>query len=129
MSHFSLPVMSMIALGGALGALARYAINVWSLERFGPGFPYGTLLVNVVGALLIGILWVLIIDKGLISEAWRPFIVVGFLGALTTFSTFSLEVVRLLETGNAWMALVYIGLSVVACVALVCLGMWIARIF
>jgi CrcB protein len=112
-----------VALGGALGAMSRY----W-LIQFVPltvnGFPWAIWSANVAGSILIGLFYVLIIDKGIISEQWRPFIMVGFLGALTTFSSVALDSVLLWQNGEASVALAYIISSVVTC--LLCAGLTIA---
>ena len=112
-----------VALGGALGAMSRY----W-LIQFVPltvnGFPWAIWFANVAGSILIGLFYVLIIEKGIISEQLRPFIMVGFLGALTTFSSVALDSVLLWQNGEASVALAYIISSVVTC--LLCAGLTIA---
>jgi CrcB protein len=87
----------------------------------------GTLIANAIGALLIGVLFVVITEKGIITESWRPLLVVGFLGALTTFSTFSLEAVGLLQQGEWPTAMVYILASVIICMLLTWAGIELAR--
>ncbi len=120
-----------VGLGGALGAMFRYAISLWAVQRFEALVPtaalLGTLIVNAVGALLIGVLFVAITEKGLIAESWRPLLVVGFLGALTTFSTFSLEAVGLLQQGEWLTAMVYVLGSVIICLFLTWAGIELAR--
>ena len=120
-----------VGLGGALGAMLRYAISLWTVQRFEALVPtaalLGTLIANAVGALLIGVLFVVITEKGLIVESWRPLLVVGFLGALTTFSTFSLETVGLLQQGEWLSAMVYILSSVIICLFLTWVGIELAR--
>ena len=120
-----------VGLGGALGAMLRYAISLWAVQRFEALVPtaalLGTLIANAVGALLIGVLFVVITEKGLIVESWRPLLVVGFLGALTTFSTFSLETVGLLQQGEWLTAMVYVLGSVIICLFLTWLGIELAR--
>tara|TARA_B110000879_G_scaffold4595_1_gene6064 strand:- start:532 stop:906 length:375 start_codon:yes stop_codon:yes gene_type:complete len=120
-----------VGLGGALGAMLRYAISLWAVQRFEALVPtaalLGTLIANAVGALLIGVLFVVITEKGLIVESWRPLLVVGFLGALTTFSTFSLETVGLLQQGEWLSAMVYILSSVIICLFLTWVGIELAR--
>ena len=120
-----------IGLGGALGAMLRFAISVWAVQRFESFLPtaalLGTLLANAVGALLIGVLFVVITEKGLIAESWRPLLIVGFLGALTTFSTFSLEALGLLQQGEWLTAMVYVLGSVIICLSLTWAGIELAR--
>ena len=120
-----------VGLGGALGAMLRYAISLWAVQRFEALVPtaalLGTLIANAVGALLIGVLFVVITEKGLIAESWRPLLIVGFLGALTTFSTFSLEAVGLLQQGEWLTAMVYVLSSVIICLFLTWVGIELAR--
>lgn len=120
-----------VGLGGALGAMLRVAISLWAVQRFEALVPtaalLGTLIANAVGALLIGALFVAITEKGLIAESWRPLLVVGFLGALTTFSTFSLETVGLLQQGEWLTAMVYVLGSVIICLFLTWAGIELAR--
>lgn len=120
-----------IGLGGALGAMLRFAIGVWAVQRFESLLPtaalLGTLFANALGALLIGVLFVVITEKGLIAESWRPLLIIGFLGALTTFSTFSLETLGLLQQGEWLTAMVYILGSVIICLSLTWAGIELAR--
>ncbi len=112
-----------IALGGAGGAVSRYllanVVHNWSNHHH---IPFGTLAVNVLGSFLIGILYVLIVEKMVIHQDWRGVLMVGFLGAFTTFSTFSLESISLLEQGEITSALFYILASVTLCI----LAVWLA---
>jgi fluoride exporter len=114
----------MVALGGAVGAVARFGLSRWVMQVTAGGYPWGTLVVNVLGSLLIGVLFIVLQQQ---SEAIRLMLIAGFLGALTTFSTFSLEVVLLLESGNWSGAMWNVGLNVVLCVLSVGLGMTLAR--
>lgn len=120
-----------VGLGGALGAIVRYAISLWAIQRFEALLPtaalIGTLIANAVGAFLIGVLFVVITEKGIITESWRPLLVVGFLGALTTFSTFSIETVGLLQQGEWLSAMVYVLGSVIICLLLTWAGIELAR--
>jgi CrcB protein len=116
-----------IAAGGAMGALMRYWLSNLIYECFGRGFPWGTLVVNVLGSLVMGVLFVIMTERTVWSPELRLGLMTGLLGALTTFSTFSLESVALLESGRFGMALSNAALSVVVCIAACWLGMLLAR--
>lgn len=116
-----------VAIGGALGALARY----WLSGVFNAGdqkLPLGTLTANVLGSLVMGILYVLIMEKARISPEMRPLLMTGFLGALTTFSTFSLETVVLIQEGHVTAAVFYVLLSVILCIAVLSAAIWLTRL-
>ena len=121
----SLWILCGVALGGALGASLRY-ITV-QLVEVQSGFPVATLIVNILGSFLIGVCYVLILEKTLISEIWRPVLMAGFLGGLTTFSAFSLEAVALFEEGRWQMALSYIVFRTVFCIVAAFSGIQITR--
>lgn len=117
-----------VALGGAMGAMTRYWMyNSW-LKLAESQFPYVTLLVNVIGSLLIGVAFVLLVERGAFSMEWRNVITVGFLGAFTTFSTFSLDTLGLLEQGQIGLALLYIVASVFICILAAWLGLSLTRL-
>ena len=90
-----------VAVGGAFGAVARFAIDGWVSERTGGLFPWGTLVINLSGAFLLGLLATLAIDRSVLSPDIRPIAMIGFLGAYTTFSTWMLDCWRLMQEG-AW---------------------------
>jgi len=90
-----------VAVGGAFGAVARLAIDGWVSERTGGLFPWGTLVINLSGAFLLGLLATLAIDRSVLSPDIRPIAMIGFLGAYTTFSTWMLDCWRLMQEG-AW---------------------------
>lgn len=116
-----------IALGGASGAVSRYLLANW-VHRFWEGaFPVGTLLVNTLGSFAIGILYVLIVERQMVHADWRGVLMVGFLGAFTTFSTFSLETIALFEAGHAVQATGYMIGSAVICVVMAGLAMHLTR--
>ncbi len=92
----------LLALAGALGTLARYGVGRLIKRQFGEGFPYGTLVVNVVGCFLLGLLMQLVLRSEVIPPEWRVPVTVGFLGAFTTFSTFGYETMRYVTEG-AWL--------------------------
>ena len=117
-----------IAVGGALGALSRFwAVTLASLWLDGE-FPYGILIVNVLGSFAIGIVFVFLVERAILPIAWRSAVMVGFLGAFTTFSAFSLQTIGLLEAGRFLAASVYIIGSVLICVMAAGLGMFFARL-
>ncbi len=113
-----------IAAGGATGALMRYWMSNGIYVLLGRGFPYGTLAVNVTGSLLMGFLYVFMIERMDISVEWRAGLMIGLLGAFTTFSTFSIETLNLLESGEQLKAALNILLSVTLCI----LGCWLGMI-
>ena len=117
----------LVAAGGAAGAVLRFVIAGSMAAAFGRDFPYGTLLVNVTGSLLIGFLFVALSARAEDSEVWRSLLVVGFLGALTTFSTFSIETVQLIENGALMRALTNVVLNVLMCIVACWGGVWLAR--
>lgn len=119
----------LVGAGGAAGALARFWLSQVSYQRLGHDFPYGTLIVNVAGSLIIGFLYFWLIRRFSIDTELRGLLIIGFLGAFTTFSAFSLETVILLEQG-AWLkGAIYVGLSVTLCVLASGAGMLVARAF
>ncbi|MGE0486881.1 MAG: fluoride efflux transporter CrcB [Gammaproteobacteria bacterium] len=120
-------VLGLIALGGALGAVMRFALSNGAAALLGRGFPYGTLLVNVLGSCVIGALYVLLTERVVAGAGWRAFAVVGMLGALTTFSTFSMETLLLLEAGQLGRAAANVLLNVALCLAACWLGLVLMR--
>ncbi len=114
-------------LGGAFGAGARHLVGRATLGLFGPAFPWGTLAVNLLGGLAMGLLAGSLVRVGESGEPWRLLLGVGVLGGFTTFSAFSLEVLLMLERGDWGVALGYILASVVGAVAAVALGLSITR--
>jgi len=117
-----------VATGGAFGALARYWMAQLGAAFLGDDFPYGIFLVNAVGSLLIGVLFVLIVERELVSAVWRSALIVGFLGAFTTFSTFSLQTLGLLESGRLGTAAIYAFGSLVVCLAATAAGLFLTRL-
>lgn len=117
-----LKTLLFVAMGGALGAVLRYSISSGIYHWFGRSFPYGTLAVNVLGSLAIGLLSVLLVEKFSFSQDIKLGLVVGVLGALTTFSTFSWDTVDLLQQGFIQRALLNVVLNVVVCIAAVWVG-------
>ncbi|GLT19076.1 putative fluoride ion transporter CrcB [Vibrio zhanjiangensis] len=116
-----LSILGFIALGGALGACSRYLVSELFVVLLGRGFPYGTLTVNVVGSFVMGLLIAAFENEMLASEPWRQIIGLGFLGALTTFSTFSMDNVLLIQQG----ALLKMGLNILLNVILSISAAWV----
>ena len=115
------PVL-LVAAGGALGAVARFLVGSGFARRFGTGWPWGTLVINLSGCFLIAVL-----TARLTSPQWRYLLPVGFVGAYTTFSTFGYETMRLVQLGRPAGALAYVLASNVLGFAAVLLGSWVAR--
>ena len=119
-------VLGVIAVGGALGALARYGVGI--LLPTEPGrFPWGTFAINVSGCLLIGVLMVLVTDVFTARPLLRPFIGVGVLGGFTTFSTYANEIRGLLRPGSVPLAFAYLAVTLVCALLAVLLGMIVTR--
>ena len=116
-----------IAAGGALGALMRFWASTGVYALLGRGFPWGTLVVNVGGSLLMGLLSALLIERLAASPEWRAGLLVGFLGAFTTFSTFSMETLNLIEQGAPLRAGLNMLLSVILCVGAAWAGLILGR--
>ena len=119
--------ITLIALMGALGTLARYALQGLVQGRTGWAFPTGTLAVNLTGCLLAGFLGQLMLNRMMISPEWRVAIMIGFFGGYTTFSTFGWETAKMLEDGEWMHATVYVGVSVVAGLLLTLAGIHAAN--
>tara|TARA_R110000787_G_scaffold55670_10_gene128461 strand:- start:480 stop:860 length:381 start_codon:yes stop_codon:yes gene_type:complete len=118
--------VSLVALGGAIGATCRYLAGVGMLRLTGPmDFPLAVLTVNIVGSILMGIFVVAAVNKGLTQ--YSPFVMTGILGGFTTFSAFSLEAVTLMERGQITAVAAYVALSVGLSIGGLMLGLWIAR--
>lgn len=113
-----------IAIGGALGAMSRYAIVTYIAPVSPSHFPWGTLIANVIGCILIGVLAVIIVEKQLLGPQWRLLLITGFLGALTTFSAFSLEAIQLWQFGTPLYALYYVAASLTLCIAATALAIF-----
>jgi len=117
--------LPLVALGGALGASARYVFNVSLPRLLGHGFPYATMTVNVLGSLLMGVLVVVLAEKS--GNRFAPFLMTGVLGGFTTFSAFSLDALTIWERGQGWLAAGYVLGSVVLSLTAIVAGMALAR--
>ena len=117
-----------VAFGGALGAVSRFAMNTLVFPLLGDRFPLGTLLVNLSGSFLMGFLYVLVADKGVLSVEWRNLLMVGFLGAFTTFSAFSLDALALWQNGHPVLSIGYVLTSVIGCLLATLSAIWLARL-
>jgi CrcB protein len=115
-----------VAIGGALGSLARYWASGWAAAAFGETFPFGTLIVNVTGSFVIGLFATLTGADGrlLVEAQWRTFVMIGLCGGFTTFSSFSLQTLNLLRDGEHAYAAGNVVLSVVLCM----LGVWLGHV-
>lgn len=118
-----------IAVGGAFGAVARYLVNISPLQNLFGSFPFPTFFINILGSFLIGFFLVLLTDKFAVGDNLRLAIMVGFLGAFTTFSTFELEIWGLLKENQYVTAFLYLFLSVAAGFIGVIAGISLARKF
>ncbi|WIV51109.1 fluoride efflux transporter CrcB [Marivivens sp. LCG002] len=114
-----------VALGGAIGASCRYLTNVGAMRLLGGGFPYGTVVVNILGSFLMGVLVVAFAHRG--GNQFAPLIMTGVLGGFTTFSAFSLDAVNLYQRGDILLAATYVFGSVAVGIAALIVGMAIAR--
>jgi len=101
-----------IGIGGFIGAITRYALATWIGQQWGRSFPLGTFVINVSGSFLIGLLMTLLAEKFMVNPQWRLLLVVGFLGAYTTFSTFEYETGGLLKDGEIMLATLNVVFSV-----------------
>jgi fluoride exporter len=117
----------LIAIGGALGSIARFWVGSTVAGRMGTRFPYGTLVVNITACIVLGFCLAFLDKRSLLNPAWRFLIPVGFVGAYSTFSTFEWEAFANLQTGAFLIAALYIALSIVLGLAGVWCGVAIAR--
>ncbi|WP_293759626.1 fluoride efflux transporter CrcB [uncultured Paraglaciecola sp.] len=120
--HTTATMYIFIALGGATGACLRYFLSQLMLQWFGKGFPFGTLLVNIVGSFFLGFLYSLLEHGQLEAALWRTTVGIGFLGALTTFSTFSVDTLMLFQQGLWFKAALNVTLNIMCCLFAAWLG-------
>ena len=116
-----------VVIGGALGALLRYFVSTFAVKHFGTDFPYGTFIVNIIGSFLMVFFMILFFEKLNLSDSWRLFFAVGFLGALTTFSSFSYETIMFFEKGNITKGILNVALNNVFSISAGVLGFIVAR--
>jgi CrcB protein len=119
--------MLSIAVCGLLGVFSRYFVGVVATKIFPPSFPYGTLSINLIGSFWIGVVYVLGVERAIISEELRMGIMIGYLGGFTTFSSYCLEVARLLEEGSYFYATLYGSLSAFLGYGATFLGLYLGR--
>ena len=115
-----------VGAGSFIGGIARYLVSL-AMKGISKGFPWATVLVNLIGCLIIGLLWGFLSRNASESTSWGLFLTVGLCGGFTTFSTFSKEALTILQTGQIWGFASYIALSILAGIALVALGYYIGR--
>ena len=116
-----------ICLAGALGTGTRYLIGLWAGQRLGASFPYGTFIVNLTGCFLIAVVVQVAMNTATFSPTLRLALTTGFMGGLTTYSSFAYETTRLAQDGALGAALVNFGLTTLACFAAVLLGLAVAQ--
>ena len=117
-----------LAIAGALGAISRFLLSGAAYRLLGSGFPYGTLCVNIIGSFLIGLVMQIGLNTDIIPQSLRTVITVGFLGAFTTFSTFSFETLNYIQDGVWGMALLNIAVNVIVCLLAVFAGIIIGKL-
>ncbi len=120
-------IILMVAIGGAIGAVARQQSNQLIMRIFGGEFPIGTIFVNILGSFIMGLLFELFASKIILSDEWRSLIFTGVLASFTTFSSFTLDVALLSERNEYYYALCYIGMSVVLSIGALFVGLWAMR--
>jgi len=120
-------IILMVAIGGAIGAVARQQSNQLIMRIFGGEFPIGTIFVNILGSFIMGLLFELFASKITLNDEWRSLIFTGVLASFTTFSSFALDVALLSERNEYYYALCYIGMSVVLSIGALFVGLWIMR--
>lgn len=117
-----------IAAGGALGAVSRFCLGNFISRIIGRALPYGTFVINIVGCFFMGLIMTMIIERGMLSAAWRLLLCVGFLGGFTTFSSFGYETLMLLQEEKIVAALAYVGGSIILGLMSAALGVAVGKL-
>ena len=117
-----------VAIGGALGSVARYALSSWIFDITSHKFPYATLIVNVAGSFVMGILFVGVDERAALPAEMRSLLMIGFIGAFTTFSDFSLDALGLWQNGHVLMSVIYMITTVILCLVAISTAIWLARL-
>ncbi|MFH0300648.1 fluoride efflux transporter CrcB [Bradyrhizobium sp. 31Argb] len=117
----------LVSVGAGIGGALRHGVNLSTARTFGTGFPYGTLTVNVVGSLVMGLLAGYFAFRGEAAQTWRLFLTTGILGGFTTFSSFSLDTALLYERGELGLTLLYVAVSFACSVGALFVGLWAVR--
>ena len=122
-------LLAAVAIGGSLGSVARYLVAIGAARLVGTGFPWGTLVINIVGSFLIGVFAESFALTWNVSQTVRVFLTVGICGGFTTFSTFSLDAIVLMQRGELWPAAAYIAASVALSILALVGGLYLVRAF
>jgi len=118
----------LIGFGSAIGGVLRYLLSTNVYKLAGHSFPYGTLVVNCIGAFLVGLIFIILLERfNGFAEQLRAFLIIGFLGGFTTFSAFSIETINLLENGELTRSMINVFASVLLCLSLTWLGILLGR--
>ena len=117
-----------VAIGGALGSIARYALSTYIFDISSHKCPYATLIVKVLGTFVMGILFVVIVERSAMPAEMRSLLMIGFVGAFTTFSTFSLDALGLWQNGHIFMSLVYMLATIILCLIAISSAIWLTRL-
>ena len=122
-----MPNLILVMLGGAVGSAMRYQVGRFALQQVGPGFPWGTLAVNLIGGLIMGLMAGMFMNHGSAERPLWLLLVVGLLGGFTTFSAFSLDLFMMIDRGEAFAASAYLAVSVAGSLALLAIGYSLTR--
>ena len=118
----------LIGLGSAIGGICRYLVSTGVHKLLGRAFPYGTLAVNALGSLLVGVIFVMLLERfNGFADQFRALLIIGFLGGFTTFSSFSIETINLIEAGELYRGLLNIFISIILCLSLTWIGVLLGR--